>query len=401
MSSLHCSLSLSSCCYSYLTTTYAYILMWASGELIHGSELLLLVPSYADMVGSVVLPILSSLPDCCIILFSGMGPDAQNQLDVGVGALAGGTIMLLTVSWFVSVHEGRVDYDGFGGLNYRGKPKLTPGATRLTDSGVAVGPNIRAGAKIVACTSGTYLFLQVPDLLYNVDSDETMAKRESLWALVGMIACILSFLGYIGYQIKTAGIHAEGSQEDRRNKVITEAIHRGEISLLGVMKSEMGNVIKHHLTEGTPLVMDEEAELLHRLKVVLLPFFQKYDETKTGHLDLVELACVMRDLGENVGHERLVELYDKFDSNDSGLVDFHEFVIGMADYIHQNAGILDNVYDGGDGLHRSVPRTRRLSSMMINEPKSESMHAHVAIYTHEARSYQFMYRAKDGTSLHA
>ena len=31
------------------------------------------------------------------MFFSGLGPDAQSQLSVGVGALAGSTIMLLTV----------------------------------------------------------------------------------------------------------------------------------------------------------------------------------------------------------------------------------------------------------------------------------------------------------------
>ena len=40
---------------------------------------------------------LSAVPDGAIMLFSGLGPDAQNQLSVGVGALAGSTIMLLTV----------------------------------------------------------------------------------------------------------------------------------------------------------------------------------------------------------------------------------------------------------------------------------------------------------------
>lgn len=31
----------------------------------------------------------------------GLGPDAQQQLDVGIGALAGSTVMLLTVPWSV------------------------------------------------------------------------------------------------------------------------------------------------------------------------------------------------------------------------------------------------------------------------------------------------------------
>lgn len=64
-----------------------------------GSELLLLVPSLAGLVGGVVLPLLGAVPDGAIILFSGLGDyeTAQETLSVGVGALAGSTIMLLTV----------------------------------------------------------------------------------------------------------------------------------------------------------------------------------------------------------------------------------------------------------------------------------------------------------------
>ena len=61
-----------------------------------GSELLLLIPSVAGLVGSVVLPVLGAVPDGAIVLFSGIGPDAQEQLTIGIGALAGSTIMLLT-----------------------------------------------------------------------------------------------------------------------------------------------------------------------------------------------------------------------------------------------------------------------------------------------------------------
>ena len=350
----------------YLTITYAYFLMWASSLLVHGSELLLLVPEYAGVVGSILLPILSTLPDCCIILFSGSGPDAQQQLQVGVGALSGGTIMLLTVSWFISVYKGRVDYDGDGGLNYRGSPKLTAHNTGFSTCGVGLAPNIRTGGKILIATAGAYLFLQVPGVVYQYDSDSKLARREGNWALTGLVVCFLFFCGYIYYQIQSSGKHGEGTQDDRRNKFIVEAIHRGEISLLGAMKSEMGSVLKHHIDEGTPLVMQEEEELLHRLKIVLLPFFQKYDQSKDGHLDLVELACVMRDLGENIGHEKLVELYGEFDQNNSGLVDFHEFVIGMAEYIHRNSEILNQLDDPFREIS-SKPRTRRLSSLMIEE----------------------------------
>jgi hypothetical protein len=88
---------------------YGYILMFSSNMISDGSELLLLVPSLAGIVGSIVLPVLGAVPDGCIVLFSGIGSDAQESLNVGIGALAGSTIMLLTVPWFLSIVGGRVN----------------------------------------------------------------------------------------------------------------------------------------------------------------------------------------------------------------------------------------------------------------------------------------------------
>ena len=71
-----------------------------------------LVPAVMKlMTGSVVLPILGAVPDGCIVLFSGLGPNAEEELAVGIGALAGSTIMLLTIPWCLSIIGGRVDID--------------------------------------------------------------------------------------------------------------------------------------------------------------------------------------------------------------------------------------------------------------------------------------------------
>ena len=62
----------------------------------------------AGLVGGVVLPLLGAVPDGAIILFSGLGDyeTAQETLSVGVGALAGSTIMLLTVYvYHVAMHN--------------------------------------------------------------------------------------------------------------------------------------------------------------------------------------------------------------------------------------------------------------------------------------------------------
>lgn len=79
-----------------LVAMYGYVLYSGSNLISDGSELLLLIPAWAGVVGSVVLPVLGAVPDGMMILFSGLGNDAPQQVKVGVGALAGSTIMLLT-----------------------------------------------------------------------------------------------------------------------------------------------------------------------------------------------------------------------------------------------------------------------------------------------------------------
>jgi hypothetical protein len=76
------------------------------------------------------ITVLASVPDGAIMLFCGLGPleQAQETLAVGVGTLAGSTIMLLTIPFAFSIFNGRVDLDDAnnGGMpNYRGQPKLT------------------------------------------------------------------------------------------------------------------------------------------------------------------------------------------------------------------------------------------------------------------------------------
>ena len=49
-----------------------------------GAEMLMLIPSLEGIVGSIILPVLGAVPDGAIVLFSGLGPDAQEQLNIGI-----------------------------------------------------------------------------------------------------------------------------------------------------------------------------------------------------------------------------------------------------------------------------------------------------------------------------
>merc|ERR1719210_308864 len=143
----------------FLTCIYGVILYQSSNLIAGGSELLLLFPSVAGIVGSVVLPILGAVPDGVMVLFSGLGPDAQSQVSVGVGALAGSTVMLLTLPWFLAIMSGSVPIKD-------GKAKYGKSGENITGlAGVQYQAELPKSAKIMMGTTILYLVVQIPAYL--------------------------------------------------------------------------------------------------------------------------------------------------------------------------------------------------------------------------------------------
>lgn len=85
-----------------------------------GSQMLLLTP-YKKIIGTIVIPVLGAVPEGCMVLFSGLSGETAS---IGVGTLAGSSIMLLTVNWTFLIFSGRVDSDN-GVLQYESREKLT------------------------------------------------------------------------------------------------------------------------------------------------------------------------------------------------------------------------------------------------------------------------------------
>uniref|UniRef100_A0A6U4FF05 EF-hand domain-containing protein n=1 Tax=Phaeomonas parva TaxID=124430 RepID=A0A6U4FF05_9STRA len=315
----------------FLLAAYGYILFQASNLISDGSELLLLVPSLAGLVGSCVLPVLGAVPDGAIVLFSGMGPDAQEQLSVGVGALAGSTIMLLTVPWFLSVYAGSVDIED-GECVYR-KPKVSGMKAVFWDMGVQPTADVRYGAQIMMLTSLSYLLIQVP-AGYLHGPEEEIAKGEKKWALAAMLVCIIAFVSYLVYQYIAAQKADEDSSLNLKvDAVVVERIQKGEISLLGALNSVIHLAAPETASEATPL--KDETPLEKRLKAILKPFFHKYDTDHNASLERSELGVVMSDLGMHVSADDLNKRFERYDIDSDGSVSFHEFVQGTADMLRE------------------------------------------------------------------
>ena len=221
----------------FLLLVYGYAIMFGARMISDGSELLLLVPSLAGVVGSIILPVLGAVPDGCIVLFSGLGPDAQNQLDVGVGALAGSTIMLLTIPWFLSIFGGRVNL-AKGVPQYKAQPKLTYVSFihSLTNSGVVIDKSVRTGAIIMMGTSLTYLILQIPGSLNKNKSVDQLSHLERTFALIGLIISLLLFTFYLYHSYRVSlQDESVSHQQDIIDTELRKRIMDKTISIVGAL----------------------------------------------------------------------------------------------------------------------------------------------------------------------
>jgi len=373
---------------AWLLISYGYVLYYASNLISEGSDLLLLVPSLAGLVGGVVLPLLGAVPDGAIMLFSGLGDveEAQKTLSVGVGALAGSTIMLLTVPWGLSVYYGRVDLTGPEMQpNYKGSPKLkeTGLSASLFTTGVSLTKEIHHGAKMMILTTSSYFIIQVPALFLSGDRQEVSAG-EHYWAMAGFILCMFFFILYIYTQVKMSN---DTAHKLRRMTVIKESLKKGAISLSGALEDQVKHIEKgqnkrstiHTLVnEGTQLnpdasdSMTPSNEVTKFLKGILGEAFHGYDQDGNGSLSKKEFSTFLRDFHEKIPLAELDTFFSRHDKDKNDTIDYNEFIGACYVIITHASGAQDD----GDAenlssLHTSKQATLMASSIFSSEGEDQ------------------------------
>lgn len=340
----------------WLFASYGYVLYYASNLIGEGSELLLLVPSMAGLVGGVVLPVLGAVPDGAIILFSGLGSieEAQETLSVGVGALAGSTIMLLTIPFAISIYAGRVDIVN-GNPHYKGKPKVKAKASLTDDlnhTGVAISDAVKHGGVVMAVTTIPYFLIQIPAMFLHGPAQE-VADGEHWWAFVGMVVCLIGLTGYMMLQLR---ISKQGQDKDKRVAVTKKLLTKGKMSLSGALKAnveEMTELERHAATEYEAIQHGDNPDpnypppkIAEYLGEVLRDAFLGYDENRNGLLDPREVQTFFRDFHENIKEEEMDGLFKKFDRDGNGTICFDEFVamayILITEERDDNASVKEN-----------------------------------------------------------
>lgn len=103
-----------------------------------------------------------------IVLFSGLGPieGVQNAVKVGVGALAGSTIMLLTIPWFMSILAGQVPIENGKPIYSKRKraalEKVRGNRGTCCSHGVDSASVVKTNGMIMAMTLLAYIIVQIP-----------------------------------------------------------------------------------------------------------------------------------------------------------------------------------------------------------------------------------------------
>lgn len=323
----------------FLLCVYGGILFRASKLIADGSELLLLVPSLRHIVGSVVLPILGAVPDGAIVFFSGLGPDAQETLTVGVGALAGSTSMLLTVPWFLSVLAGRVSIRN-GEASYH-IPKLDPpGELSLFGTGVAPNPIVSRNGFIMLLTAVPYLVIQGSAFLsgnfirvaQTPDGTKQAAEFEKAPALFCFLVCFAFFFGYLWFSAKPSAVKSE-YDETYLDELRVRYIRSGYVSLSGAFFEDITAAVQE-VDETTGLVDDRKRK---RLDHLLHVFFHQYDRDNSKSIEKVELRNLMKDMGEKLVPEQINGLYSRMDLNGDGRIEFQEFRRAIPEFIRERA----------------------------------------------------------------
>jgi len=177
-----------------LILMYGYILARAAKLLADGSELLLDILD-PGLIGGFVLPLLGALPDGAIVVLSVLSNDPdilKEEIKVGMGTLAGSTIMLLTVAWTGGVFLGRCDIG----------PKGEAIDVTLTErwnfrkTGVTCDDDVKMTSRIMSGTALSYLVILIVALVFYGKTAAVQLDNQEEFALAGFISCIVFFIGY-------------------------------------------------------------------------------------------------------------------------------------------------------------------------------------------------------------
>ncbi|KAJ0530639.1 putative EF-hand domain, sodium/calcium exchanger membrane region, EF-hand domain pair [Helianthus annuus] len=307
----------------FLIIVYGYLMYLAATYLSAGSELLLQILG-PGLVGGLCLPALGALPDAMLILVSGLSGSketAQDQVFVGMGLLAGSTVMLLTSIWGTCIVVGKCDLQ-----NSVAQDNKDTKGFNLRGSGVSTDIWTSYSAMIMAVSVLPFIVVQLPQILHSTSGRHTAV----LVALVLSVSLLIAYCLYQVYQPTLQKRHLDFA----KHKHVRSRI------LKYLKKRALGRLVD---SNGEP---NQE---------VLLKLFNSIDVNQDGSLSVPELRALvvgMQLYEINLNEDDAVtKVMKDFDTSENNEVEFDEFVTGIGRWLDEAKGFKKtNSLAGPDSL---------------------------------------------------
>ncbi|KAL5715921.1 hypothetical protein ACHQM5_017679 [Ranunculus cassubicifolius] len=291
---------------SFMIIVYGFLMFTSANLLSNGSERLLEILG-PGIIGGLFLPVLGALPDAMLILVSGLSGSvevAQTQVLVGMGLLAGSTVMLLTVLWGACVVVGKCDIEDSTAVD----KKNTKGFS-LTGSGVTTDIWTSYAAMFLVISVVPFIIVQLPQIFHT-----SSGKRLAI--LVALIASIAMLITYCVYQVFQPWI---------QERKIAYAKHKHVIA--GLL---------HHYKDTFGMLITEDGEPNEE---VITKLFKSVDGNDDGFLDPQEIRALMIgmhlekiDFDDQTTVEKVLR---DFDSSGDSRLDQTEFVHGISRWLRE------------------------------------------------------------------
>ncbi|CAD5186067.1 unnamed protein product [Musa acuminata subsp. malaccensis] len=292
----------------FLVLVYGFLMFKAATYLSSGSELLLQILG-PGIVGGLFLPILGALPDAMLILVSGLSGSketAQSQVLIGMGLLAGSTVMLLTLLWGSCVVVGKCDLsDSSTSVDLQDTRGFS-----LFASGISTDVQTSYAARIMAISVVPFIIVQLPRIF-------KFPSGQRLAVLVALIVAIALLLSYCLYQVLQPWI---------QRRRLEFAKHR----------LVMSGILKHVHTQSLGHLMDDNGKPNSH---VIKKLFHKVDLDKNQSISRSELRALI--IGLKMGEIDLDKdgavdkVMNEFDTSRDDNIQEEEFIEGISKWIDE------------------------------------------------------------------
>ncbi|KAK9085455.1 hypothetical protein Sjap_025866 [Stephania japonica] len=243
-----------------------------------------------------------------LILVSGLSGSretAQSQVLVGIGLLAGSTVMLLTVLWGSCVIVGKCDIEDSTAIDQKDTKRLS-----LTGSGVSTDIWTSYAAIIMAVSVIPFLIVQLPQLFLS-------SSERRLAVLIALIVAVVLLLSYCVYQVFQPWIQERKLDFVKHKLVISGILKHFKMHALGRLLTDDG---------------DPNIDAIRKL-------FQKLDNDSDERLSPEELRALIlgiRFIEIDFDEEDAVgKVLKDFDTSGDSFVDQDEFINGISKWLDE------------------------------------------------------------------